>query len=86
MISHDEYDYFFNGENDTKNWNSFYNYYPNSFEVIQFSRIGFNNNFTEAVVNHQQYNNNGNGQFTINYLSKANGIWEIQIYQNVISN
>jgi hypothetical protein len=86
MISSNEYDYFFNDEDDNQNWKNFYKYYPTSFGIIQFSRIGFNNDFTQAIVNYSRNDINGNGTFNIYCLTKTNGNWEIQIYEIIISN
>ena len=86
MISSSDYDYFFKEQNDNQNWINFYKYFPNSFGLIQFSRIGFNNDLTQAIVNYKRSDKNGNGEFRIYYLDKIDKNWEIQIYLFVIAN
>ena len=86
MISSSDYDYFFKEQNDNQNWINFYKYFPNSFGLIQFSRIGFNNDLTQAIVNYKRSDKNGNGTFNIYYLTKTDENWEINIYEIIISN
>ena len=86
MISTNEYDYFFKGQNDNQNWNNFYDFHPNSFGLLQFSRIGFNKDLTQAIVSYNRSDKNGNGSFTIYYLNKTDENWEINPYMTIIAN
>jgi hypothetical protein len=57
-------------------WNDFYKKYPNSSGYISVSRVGFNTNFTRALL----YKSNscgslcGSGDYVL--FEKADGIWK----------
>tara|TARA_R110002033_G_scaffold38169_1_gene77459 strand:+ start:86 stop:346 length:261 start_codon:yes stop_codon:yes gene_type:complete len=86
MISSNEYKYLFKGQNDNQNWENFYNFYPSSFGIVQFSRVGFNNDLTQAILNYTRFDRNENGELRFYYLTKTNEKWRIQFYGEIRTN
>lgn len=86
MISSAENEYFFDseGENWEEKANEFDEYFPNSRGVIQFSRIGFNNDFTEALVQFSRMDYLS-GDFIIYYLNKNGENWELNEFVYIIT-
>jgi len=58
-------------------WSEFYKRYPNSYGIIYFSRVGFNNRFDQAFVYVQQSCADTCGAGSYVLLGKTNGNWHI---------
>jgi hypothetical protein len=50
LISDEERNDIFRTTNISNNWDSFYERYPNSSGIIELSRVGFDNNYTKALL------------------------------------
>ncbi len=59
-------------------WNRFYAKYPDAAGVISFSRIGFNQEFTEALVLVGRGCGRGCGEGAFLFLTKVDGIWKVK--------
>jgi len=60
-----------------KSWDGFYNKYPDSKGMISFTRVGFNQDMTEAIleIGHSYESLGADG--TLIYLTKDNNGWKI---------
>lgn len=59
-------------------WSPFYNKYPDAAGVIYFSKIGFNQDRTEALVQIGRGCGRGCGEGGFMFLTKVDGIWKIK--------
>jgi hypothetical protein len=59
-------------------WDKFYEMYPNSSGVIEISRVGFNNNYSQALVYYGEYSHNLGGHGDLVFLIKEEGKWIIK--------
>lgn len=75
LISFSEIQSIFNGQDVDSGWDRFYDKYPNSSGFVRFTRIAFNDNFTQAIfeVGHQFAGLGGSG--SIIYFEMENGNW-----------
>jgi len=77
LISTSEIEYIFNGQDINNNWDEFYNVYPNSEGLVKLTRIGYNQNRTQAIFGlGNQYASLG-GEGCLIYLEKINNNWTI---------
>ena len=80
LISNDELNYIFTNQNNDvyEGWLTFYDCYPYSNGIINFSRIAINDEKTQAIfeIGHQSAGLSGYG--SIIFLEKANNIWTIK--------
>jgi len=58
-------------------WQEFYSCYPNSKEIISFSRVGFNHKHNKALVFREIRLTRLGGHGNLFYLQKINGSWKI---------
>jgi hypothetical protein len=78
LISTSELQYIFEGQDINNDWDKFYIDYPNSNGIINFTRIGFSKNHTQALFEiGRQYGSLG-GEGQIVYLEKINNLWVIR--------
>jgi hypothetical protein len=78
LISSSEIQYIFSGNDINKNWQNFYKEYENSSGIVNFTRIGFNENHTQSVLEiGVQYASLG-GEGSIIYLEKIEESWIIK--------
>jgi hypothetical protein len=78
LITSTEIQYIFSGNDINKNWDEFYKTYENSSGIVSFSRIGFNENHTQSVLEiGVQYASLG-GEGCIIYLEKIKESWIIK--------
>jgi hypothetical protein len=77
MISDEEIKYFFNPQDLNKDWNEFYEKYPKSNGMIQFSRIGLNSDKSQAIVEMGHYYASLGADGFLLYLVKENNSWRI---------
>lgn len=59
-------------------WSPFYNKYPDAAGVIYFSKVGFNRERTEALVQIGRGCGRGCGEGGFMFLTKVDGIWKIK--------
>ena len=83
LISSAEVQYMFSGSDYKSNWQKFFNTYQNSFGLIKFSRIVFNDNFTEAILEFDETGYYG-GTLHLIYLNKENNSWIIKWEELII--
>ena len=86
LISPSEFNYLFRNQNDNQNWDNFYEFYPSSFGIVQFSRIGFNNEFTQAILDYSRFDRDENGEQRFYFLTKIDEIWRIKFYGEIRTN
>jgi hypothetical protein len=77
MISSEEIKYFFNSQDLNKDWNEFYKKYPKSDGIIKFSRVGFNSDKSQAIVEIGHYYASLGADGFLIYLVKENNNWTI---------
>ena len=78
LITHEEFQYFFTGNDINSGWEEFHKEYPDAGGIISFTRIGFNSEKTQALFEiSDQYGSLG-GEGHIIYLAKENGKWVIK--------
>lgn len=78
LISHSELQYIFDDMEIEENWRDFHEEYPASGGLTGFTRIGFNDTYTEAVFEiSKQYGGLG-GDGKIVYLVKQGNNWIIK--------
>lgn len=58
-------------------YDNFYKFYPNSGGYFNFSSVGFNKNFTEALLYCSRYANEKGAGGDIIYLKKEGGVWKV---------
>lgn len=86
LISSEEFSYIFNGQDINGDWGEFYDKYEKSNGILQFSRIAFNSDKTQAIfeIGHTYASLGGDG--SIIYLVKENDSWIVkEIIQTWIS-
>ena len=86
LISPSEFNYLFRNQNDNQNWDNFYEFYPSSFGIVQFSRIGFNNEFNQAILDYSRFDRDENGEQRFYFLTKIDEIWRIKFYGEIRTN
>ncbi|HEY9206882.1 MAG TPA: hypothetical protein VIO58_13300 [Candidatus Methanoperedens sp.] len=59
-------------------WDRFYEIYPNSSGVIEISRVGFNNNYTQALLYYGEQSHYVAGNGYLIFLIKEEGKWIIK--------
>jgi hypothetical protein len=75
LMSHKQMDEIFNSSEDA--WTEFYKRYPGSPGIITFSRVGFNQDFSEALVYMARQSDYLAGTGSLIRLQKQNGVWKI---------
>ena len=75
LMSHEQLDEIFNSSEDA--WVEFYKRYPDSPGIITFSRVGFNQDFTEALVYMGRQSDYLAGTGSLIRLEKQDGVWKI---------
>ncbi len=78
LLSDDEQNYIFDGNDINKCWTNFYKTYSKSNGIISLSQIGFNNQKTQAVfeISHMAASLAGGG--SIIYLQKEDNKWVVK--------
>jgi hypothetical protein len=77
LISGEEIRYFFNSRDLNKDWNEFYEKYPKSNGIIQFTRVGFNLDKSQAIFELGHYYASLGAEGFLVYLVKENNYWRI---------
>lgn len=77
LISDEELKYIFDSQDLNKDWNEFYKRYSKSNSMIQFTRVGFNLDKSQAVVEVGNYYASLGADGFIVYLVKENNVWKI---------
>ncbi|MBA7572259.1 hypothetical protein ES708_14035 [subsurface metagenome] len=75
LISEDEYDYFLDRDYRENKWSIFYDKYPNSNGLIELSRIGFNHDFNQAILEIWHSVGKTGSKGIIYFLTKTDDIW-----------
>lgn len=77
LISEEEYDSFLDRDYREDKWGIFYDKYPNSNGLIELSRIGFNQDLNQAILEiwHSVGESGSNG--IIYFLTKIDDIWVV---------
>jgi len=78
VVSPKELAQIFDSRNVNDNWQEFYSMYENAAGYIKFSRIGYNDDKTQALVEAGHFFASLGGQGSIIYLVKQQGSWVIQ--------
>ncbi|MDO9510404.1 MAG: hypothetical protein Q7J34_01480 [Bacteroidales bacterium] len=77
LISEEETDFFFNNPSINKSWETFYKKYPNSNGMIDFTRVGFNADKSQAIVEFGHYYASLGANGSLVYLVKEDNKWVI---------
>ncbi|MFZ4401836.1 MAG: hypothetical protein ACOYO1_17535 [Bacteroidales bacterium] len=77
LISSEEINYLFNSQDINKAWNEFYEKYPKSNGMIKFSRVGFNSDKSQGIVEIGHYYASLGSDGSLVYLVKENNSWRI---------
>lgn len=77
VISSEELSYIFNGQDANSGWDAFYQAYENSNGIIRFTRIAYNEDKTQAILEmgHSFASLGASGKIV--YFEKQNGNWTI---------
>lgn len=75
LFSEEKYDYLFDRNKDT--WKLFYAKYPNSNGLIELSRIGYNDEVNQAILEIWHAGGWTGGKGVMYFLSKKNNTWVI---------
>jgi len=78
VVSSEELSYIFDSQNVNNNWQEFYRRYENAVGYIKFSRIGFNDDQTQAILEAGHLYGSVGGEGSIIYLVKQRGKWVIK--------
>ena len=63
-------------------WDYFHTKYPNGIGLVRFSRVGFNESQTEAILWVEMFYGELDATRDYYYLKKNDGIWEIEFVDN----
>ena len=77
LVGKETLDNIFNKSN-SQSWDAFYEVYPNSSGVIYLSEVGFNFDFTQAILFVSQSCNSQCGGSDFYLLNKHNDVWVIE--------
>ena len=77
LISNEEIQYIFNTMDINKGWEEFYRRFPNSTGTISFSRIGYNTDKTQAMVDMGNMYASLGGEGRLIFLKLENNEWKI---------
>ncbi len=77
LISSAELQYLLNSQDINKGWEQFYKKYPNSNGIIDFSRVGFNNDKNQAILETGHYYASLGADGLLIYLTKNENAWRI---------
>jgi len=78
VISPEELSHIFDSRDANDNWKEFYRRYDHAVGYIRFSRIGFNDDKTQAMFEAGHYYDSVGGGGSIIYLVKQKGNWIIK--------
>ena len=78
VVSSEELSYIFDSQDVNNNWQEFYRRYENAVGYIQFSRIGFNDDKTQAILEAGHFYGSLGAEGSIIYLVKQRGNWVIK--------
>lgn len=65
-------------ELNSKGWDAFYKKYPNSSGIIQISRVGLDNNQTQAIVYYGEQSESVEGAGYLIFLTKDKRKWIVK--------
>jgi len=77
LVSNEEIQYIFNTTDINKGWEEFYRRFPNSAGEISFSRIGYNRDKTQAMVEIGNMYASLGGEGRLIFLKLENNEWKI---------
>ncbi|GAL87390.1 hypothetical protein JCM21142_41374 [Sporocytophaga myxococcoides] len=77
LISEEEKKYFASSQDPNNGWDAFHKKYPKSNGIIQFSRIGFNVDKNQAIVEVSRYYASLGASGHLIYLVRENNSWRI---------
>jgi hypothetical protein len=78
FIKESDYTRFFKGTSPQEGWEDFYESYPNSAGVYQFSDILYSSDKSKAIAYYAVHRNGLNGGGSILILYKINGQWTVK--------
>lgn len=77
LIAEEELSYIFSVPDINRGWGNFYTKYPNSKGYTNFSRIGYNADKTEAILEVGSYYASLGAEGKLILLKKENNVWKI---------
>ena len=77
LISNEDVQQFFTSKDVNKGWTDFYKKYPDSGGMIDFTRVGFNEDKSQAIVAVGHYYASLGADGSLIYLTKKNNTWRI---------
>jgi hypothetical protein len=78
LISTTEIQYIFSGQDINDGWDEFFKEYPNSEGIVEFTRIGFNQNHNQALLEIGRQDASLGGSGKIIFLQKVKNTWIIK--------
>ncbi len=84
LISDEEDKHFFSPQDPNNSWDAFYKKYPKSKGIIKFSRVGFNLDKSQAIVEVGHTYASLGGDSRLVYLVKENNSWKIIQIINIL--
>ena len=78
LVSPDELAHIFNDRDVNGNWQEFYQRYEDAAGYIEFTRIGYNDDKTQAILEAGHYYGSLGAEGSIIYLVKQGGSWVIK--------